>query len=229
MQWTFTKSAVRAPWDGAVKYRFTAGCQRSGGIGAAGHNVGVDQGRGPAGGRQARSRRTPVRASDEPEQGATMNRKSQRAEIALHRARVSDSFQELLAGTEDLLRSTARIPARRSRPRAAAQAPAGRGPRIGGRVGKRRPASAPAALRSTRMRSCTSTPGNRRAWPRWWGCCWDAAWRRAAGAERPRRAARSGTSAVVPQERLPRWRRRPAAGGFSLALPAIRACGPAPS
>ena len=36
-----------------------------------------------------------------------MNRKSQRAEIALHRARVSDSFQELLAGTEDLLRSTA--------------------------------------------------------------------------------------------------------------------------
>ncbi len=36
-----------------------------------------------------------------------MNRKNQRAEIALHRDRVSDSFQELLAGTEDLLRSTA--------------------------------------------------------------------------------------------------------------------------
>ena len=36
-----------------------------------------------------------------------MNRKNQRAEIALHRDRVNDSFQELLAGTEDLLRSTA--------------------------------------------------------------------------------------------------------------------------
>ncbi len=36
-----------------------------------------------------------------------MNRKHQRAEMALHRERVSDSFHELLAGTEDLLRSTA--------------------------------------------------------------------------------------------------------------------------
>lgn len=36
-----------------------------------------------------------------------MNRKHQRAQMALHRERVSDSFQELLAGTEDLLRSTA--------------------------------------------------------------------------------------------------------------------------
>lgn len=36
-----------------------------------------------------------------------MNRKYQRAEMALHRERVSDSFHELLAGTEDLLRSTA--------------------------------------------------------------------------------------------------------------------------
>jgi ElaB/YqjD/DUF883 family membrane-anchored ribosome-binding protein len=36
-----------------------------------------------------------------------MTRKHQRAEMALHRERVSDSFQELLAGTEDLLRSTA--------------------------------------------------------------------------------------------------------------------------
>ncbi|SSW72252.1 DUF883 family protein [Achromobacter agilis] len=36
-----------------------------------------------------------------------MNRKHQRAEMALHRERVSDSFEELLAGTEDLLRSTA--------------------------------------------------------------------------------------------------------------------------
>ncbi len=36
-----------------------------------------------------------------------MNRKHQRAEMALHRERVSDSLQELLAGTEDLLRSTA--------------------------------------------------------------------------------------------------------------------------
>ncbi len=36
-----------------------------------------------------------------------MNRKVHRAEIALHRERVAGSFQELLAGTEDLLRSTA--------------------------------------------------------------------------------------------------------------------------
>lgn len=36
-----------------------------------------------------------------------MNRKNQRAEMALHRDRVSDSLHELLAGTEDLLRSTA--------------------------------------------------------------------------------------------------------------------------
>ncbi|OAE62061.1 DUF883 domain-containing protein [Achromobacter mucicolens] len=36
-----------------------------------------------------------------------MNRKHQRAEMALHRERVNDSFHELLAGTEDLLRSTA--------------------------------------------------------------------------------------------------------------------------
>ena len=36
-----------------------------------------------------------------------MNRKHQRAEMALHRDRVSDSLHELLAGTEDLLRSTA--------------------------------------------------------------------------------------------------------------------------
>ncbi|WP_251863102.1 DUF883 family protein [Achromobacter sp. Marseille-Q4962] len=36
-----------------------------------------------------------------------MNRKHQRAEMALHRERVSDSLHELLAGTEDLLRSTA--------------------------------------------------------------------------------------------------------------------------
>ncbi len=36
-----------------------------------------------------------------------MNRKHQRAEMSLHRERVSDSFHELLAGTEDLLRSTA--------------------------------------------------------------------------------------------------------------------------
>ena len=36
-----------------------------------------------------------------------MNRKHQRAEMALHRDRVNDSFHELLAGTEDLLRSTA--------------------------------------------------------------------------------------------------------------------------
>ena len=100
--------ALRVFRHGPVKYRFTAGCQRSGGIGA--HLSQCKRGPGPQAGRarrQARSRWTPVRASDEPEQGATMNRKSQRAEIALHRARVSDSFQELLAGTEDLLRSTA--------------------------------------------------------------------------------------------------------------------------
>ena len=36
-----------------------------------------------------------------------MNRKHQRAEMALHRERVNDSLHELLAGTEDLLRSTA--------------------------------------------------------------------------------------------------------------------------
>ncbi|KAG0739437.1 hypothetical protein G6F24_017333 [Rhizopus arrhizus] len=36
-----------------------------------------------------------------------MNRKHQRAEMALHRDRVNDSFHELLAGTEALLRSTA--------------------------------------------------------------------------------------------------------------------------
>ena len=63
-----------------------------------------------------------------------MNRKSQRAEIALHRARVSDSFQELLAGTEDLLRSTASYTGSEIEAARAAQAPAGRGPRIGGRV-----------------------------------------------------------------------------------------------
>ena len=101
-----------------------------------------------------------------------MNRKSQRAEIALHRARVSDSFQELLAGTEDLLRSTAsytgsEIEAARERlKRQLAEARESAG------EWKRRLASAPAAPRSTRTRSCTSMPGNRRAWPRWWGCCW---------------------------------------------------------
>ncbi|CAB3721061.1 MULTISPECIES: DUF883 family protein [Achromobacter] len=36
-----------------------------------------------------------------------MNRKHQRAEMALHRDRVNDSFRDLLSGTEDLLRSTA--------------------------------------------------------------------------------------------------------------------------
>ena len=121
-----------------------------------------------------------------------MNRKSQRAEIALHRARVSDSFQELLAGTEDLLRSTAsytgsEIEAARERlKRQLAEARESAG------EWKRRLASAPAAPRSTRTRSCTSMPGNRRAWPRWWGCCWDAAWPRAAGAERSRRMSAAG-------------------------------------
>ena len=87
-----------------------------------------------------------------------MNRKSQRAEIALHRARVSDSFQELLAGTEDLLRSTAsytgsEIEAARERlKRQLAEARESAG------EWKRRLASAPAAPRSTRTRSCTSMP-----------------------------------------------------------------------
>ena len=104
-----------------------------------------------------------------------MNRKSQRAEIALHRARVSDSFQELLAGTEDLLRSTAsytgsEIEAARER----LQAPVGRGPRIGGRVGNGgSPARPPRlGLRGRgRARACLEIGGRGRAGGVLLGCC----------------------------------------------------------
>ena len=132
-----------------------------------------------------------------------MNRKSQRAEIALHRARVSDSFQELLAGTEDLLRSTAsytgsEIEAARERlKRQLAEARESAG-------GKRRLASAPAAPRSTRTRSCTSMPGNRRAWPRWWGAAGMLP-----GLGRPALNDRGGMSAAGRLPPKARARRRP--------------------
>lgn len=66
-----------------------------------------------------------------------MNRKHQRAEMALHRERVSDSFQELLAGTEDLLRSTASYTGSEIEAARAPEAATGRCARIRGGLGRR--------------------------------------------------------------------------------------------
>ena len=117
-----------------------------------------------------------------------MNRKSQRAEIALHRARVSDSFQELLAGTEDLLRSTASYTgseieaARERRQLAEARESAGEWETAARQRARRASVYADEVVHEHAWKSAGVAALV--------GCCWDAAWPRAAGAERSRRDVR---------------------------------------
>lgn len=110
-----------------------------------------------------------------------MNRKHQRAEMALHRERVSDSFQELLAGTEDLLRSTAsytgsEVEAARARlrrePACGANWTRRASPRANGRAWRGNARAGPAPMPTS---TCMSMPGSRWAWRPWSARCWGAA------------------------------------------------------
>ena len=157
-----------------------------------------------------------------------MNRKSQRAEIALHRARVSDSFQELLAGTEDLLRSTAsytgsEIEAARERLKrqlAEARESAGEWETAARQRARRASVYADEVVHEHAWKSAGVAALV--------GCCWDAAWPRAAGAERSRRDVRrrapAAESPVGAAPAVTAGRRR-----FRRAPLAARACGPARS